>query len=251
VFLLHLKTAIKQLLLPPAGSLVVALIGLLLLKRRPILGRTLLAVGIATLWLLSTPWVAYSLMRMAEHYPPVNLRDASSAQAIAILGGGGERLDAPEYTGPAAGPVLLERVAYGAYLSRKTGLPILVTGARIEAAAMRASLARNFDIEARWVEDRSYDTFDNARNSAAIFKANGVQRILLVTHGTHMRRAVEEFRATGLEVIPAPAGLTDPMHSDIGWIPQPDALAHSNAALNEMIGEPIRELLAATHIRRH
>ena len=35
---------------------------------------------------------------------------------------------APEYGGPAAGPGLLERLSYGAYVARRTGLPVLVSG---------------------------------------------------------------------------------------------------------------------------
>jgi uncharacterized SAM-binding protein YcdF (DUF218 family) len=149
MFLLHLKTVVKQLFLPPAGLLLLALLGLLLLKRRPILGRSLIIFSIATLWLLSTPMAANSLTRMAEHYPVLDLRAAAGAQTVVILGGGGQRLYAPEYGGPAAGPVLLERLSYGAFLARQTGLPVLVTGTRIEAAATRASLARNFAIQTR------------------------------------------------------------------------------------------------------
>ena len=64
----------------------------------------------------------------SEHYPPLDLPRAADAQAIVILGGGGQRSFAPEYGGPAADPVLLEKLNYGAFIARKTGLPILVTG---------------------------------------------------------------------------------------------------------------------------
>jgi uncharacterized SAM-binding protein YcdF (DUF218 family) len=251
MFLLYLKTALKNLFLPPAGPLLVALAGLLVIKRRPVLGRSLMFIGIATLWLLSTPIVANSLQSMAEHYPPLDLRAAGNAQAIVILGGGGQRLYAPEYDGPAAGPILLERLSYGAYVAHETQLPVLVTGMKVEASAMHATLARNFGIETRWVDDRAYDTFENARNSAQLLKADGIQRIILVTHGTHMRRAVEEFRAAGLDVVPAPLGMNDTTHFGLGLQPYPDALLRSYAAINELIGEPIRALLEATHLRSH
>ncbi len=77
---------------------------------------------------------------------------SDDAQAIVILGGGGQRALAPEYGGPSAGPELMDKLAYGAYLSRRTGLPILVTGFGIEAEAMRATLRENFDIQPRWVD---------------------------------------------------------------------------------------------------
>ena len=44
------------------------------------------------------------------------------------LGGGGQRSFAAEYGGPEARSMLLERLAYGAYVARGTGLPNLVSG---------------------------------------------------------------------------------------------------------------------------
>ena len=34
-------------------------------------------------------------------------------------------------------------------------------------------------------------------------------------------------------------------------LPHPDALLQSYAALYELLGEPVRAFLAATHLRRH
>ena len=38
---------------------------------------------------------------------------------------------------------------------------------------MRDSLTQDFQVPVRWVEDRSRDTWQNARDSAAILRANG------------------------------------------------------------------------------
>ena len=251
LLLLHIKTVLRQLLLPPSGPLLLALIGLLLLNRRPRLARGLLAVGLGSLWLLSTPVIADAITQLAEHYPPLDLSQIDGAQAIVILGGGGQRDLAPEYGGPAAEPEQLERLAYGAFVARRTGLPVLVTGFENEAVAMRATLRRNFDLDPRWVDDQSYDTFQNARNSARLLAADGVHRIILVTRATHMRRSVREFTAVGLEVEPAPVGMLS--ERDFGvlrLVPNPEALVRSHAAVYELIGEPVRAFLAATHLRR-
>jgi len=225
--------------------------GLLLLKRRPALARACLIAGFASLWLLSTPVISDVLTGWVERYPPLDLKGAADAQAIVILGGGGQRAVAPEYGGPAAEPLLLERLSYGAYLANKTGLSVLVTGFSLEARAMHDSLQRNFGVEARWIDDQAYDTFQNARNSARLLQADGVHRIILVTRATHMGRSVEEFTSAGLEVFPAPAGMLGPR--DFGvlrYIPNPDALLRSHAAIYEMVGEPVRIFLAASHLRR-
>jgi len=251
MFLLRLKTLLKSLILPPMGPLLVAVFGLLLLKRRPAVARTLLILGLGSLWLLSTPIVSDVLTGLAERYPPLDWRGAADAQAIVVLGGGGQRAFAPEYAGPAAEPLLLERLSYGAFIARKTGLPILVTGFRIEAAAMQATLHRNFAIEPRWVDDQAYDTFQNARNAARLLQADGVHRIVLVTHGTHMRRAVHEFADAGMDVVAAPVGILAARNIGIfRYLPGPDTLPRSYAAINELLGEPLRAIFAATHMRR-
>src|SRR5216684_7547719 len=250
--ILSIKTLLKGLILPPAGPILLAVLGVFLIRRRPLLARTCLILGLGSLWLLSTPVVSDALERLAEHYPPLDLRSTSGAQAIVILGGGGQRVFAPEYGGPAAEPVLLERLTYGAYVVGKTGLPILVTGFHMEAGAMRDTLLRNFAIRARWVDDEAYDTFENARNSVRLLKADGVNRIVLVTHATHMRRSVHEFTAAGIEVVPAPVGML--ALRDFGilcCVPNPDALLRAHAAINELLGDPVRAFLAATHLRRH
>jgi uncharacterized SAM-binding protein YcdF (DUF218 family) len=251
MLLLRLKTLLKSLILPPAGPLLLAVLGLLMLKRRPVMARTCLILGLGSLWLLSTPIVCDAITGLAEHYPPLDLRLAADAQAIVILGGGGQRAFAPEYSGPAAEPLLLERLVYGAYLARKTGLPILVTGFRIEVNAMQETLQRNFGIDPRWADNQAYDTFQNARNSARLLKADGVHRIVLVTHGTHMRRAVHEFTDAGLDVVPAPVGILAERNAGISrYLPGPDTLPRSYVAINELLGEPLRALFAATHLRR-
>jgi uncharacterized SAM-binding protein YcdF (DUF218 family) len=216
------------------------------------MARVCLAIAVGSLWLLATPIVADRLTGLVETFPPVDLQLARRAQAIVILGGGGQRAWAPEYGGPAAGPLLLERLSYGAALAEETHLPVLVSGNGIEAQAMRATLKRNFGIDAHWVDDKSYDTFDNAAHSARLLAADHVTHILLVTHATHMRRAAREFAATGLDVIAAPAGMLAQRDGRLSrFLPDPGALLRAHTALYELLGEPVREALAATHLRAH
>ncbi|HUX72305.1 MAG TPA: YdcF family protein [Steroidobacteraceae bacterium] len=248
-----LKTILGTLILPPASPLLLAAAGALCLRSRPRLGASLIGCGIAALWLLSLMAVARPLERLAEHYPALDASRvaATRAQAIVILGGGGERRFAPEYGGPAAKPYLMERLAYGAWLARRSGLPVLVTGYRLEAVAMQATLARNFGIDARWVEERAYDTFENARNSAPILRAAGVRRILLVSSAAHLWRAAHEFAAAGLSVVPAPVHAFTPVSAKfLDYLPSPEGLATSNAALHELLGERVREFFAWSGLRR-
>jgi uncharacterized SAM-binding protein YcdF (DUF218 family) len=252
--LLQLKTLLRELVLPPTSLLLLGFLGLWLWHRRPRLARALLTFALASLWLLSVPHIAYLIVLTAQRYPALDLRTAPQAQAIVIIGGGGQRAFAPEYGGPAAGALLLERLSYGAYLARQTGLPVLVSGHQIEAVAMRATLARNFGITPRWYEDQAYDTFENARNSVRLLRADGIDRVLLVTDAVQLGRAADEFSAAGIEVVPAPVdvlGRPEPgWLSWLSWLPDPQALRRSYSAIYELLGEQVRVAFALTHLRR-
>ncbi len=257
--LIALKTLLHTLLLPPAGPLLLAAAGAWLIARRGAAcrsGRTgwvLLTTGLVMLWLLATPLVADALSRVAQRSPPLDLTRPVQAQAIVILAGAAERLGAPEYGGePAVGLSLLERLNYGAFVARRTGLPVAVSGTRKEALAMRASLARDFGIPTRWMEDRSRDTFENAELCAALLKPAGVTRIVLVTSADHEWRAMQEFVSAGFSVVPAPVGLYASHEVDArSFIPNASALAYSTDALYELIGDLARRTFAALHLRRH
>lgn len=251
--LLYLKPILRNvILLPPASNILLILLGVALLRRTPRLARTLIIGSALVLWLLSTPIIAGRMDALAERYPPLDLNQPPDAQAIAILGGGGQRMSAPEYGGAEAEPYLLERLAYGAWLSQRTGLPILVTGFRGEAVAMRDTLERHFGIRARWVDDQSFDTFENASNSVRILHADGVQRVVLVTRATHLGRAAQEFIAAGMQIVPAPVGI-QASREPMPWalLPNPTALTLSHDAIYEWVGEEVRRALAATHLRQH
>jgi uncharacterized SAM-binding protein YcdF (DUF218 family) len=245
-----LKALIRSLLLPPASPLIVAILGALLLRRWRWVGGVLLALGLASLWLFATPVVADALERLAEHYPALDLDQPTQAQAIVILGGGGARDYAPEYRGSAPEYVLLERLSYGAFVARRTGLPILVTGAPREAVTMQTSLVRDFGAPVRWVENQSRDTFENARYTAQMLKPEGIRRVILITSSTHLWRAAHEFEDAGFEVVPAPQGVWAPRDLEaLRFIPGAGGLERSNAAVYELIGEPMRRLQEALGVR--
>jgi len=203
------RKVLAAIMLPPIGPLLILVAGALVLRRWPRLGRGLVWAGIAALVLLSTGVVARGLLWLVDVSPPLRLEDARAAQAIVILGGG-VRPSAPEYGGDTVGQLSLDRVRYGARVARATGLPVLVTGGAFwgdtaaEGVVMREVLEREFGVPVKWVESRSRNTHQNAVRSAAILAPEGVKRIVLVGHGFDMRRAIAEFEAAGLEVVPAP-----------------------------------------------
>ena len=115
-----LRAIAKALLLPPTGLLLLALIGLALIRKHPRGGRLLATASVLTLLALSTPIVAGALVRLLDDSPPIDLALVKNAQAI-VIPGGGVRLNALEYGGDTLGRLTLERVRYGARLSKQTG----------------------------------------------------------------------------------------------------------------------------------
>ena len=246
-----LKSIARELILPPTGLIILILVGAILVWRgRRGFGWTLLAVGFVSLWLLCTPIVADGLSALAERYPALLPDRPVSAQAVIVLGGGGERLHAPEYNGPVVEPPLLERLALAAFLARRYSLPLGISGAPGETIAMAATLSRNFQEPPRWIEGNSRDTYENARLSARLLFPDGIKRIILVTSSTHEWRAAHEFMAAGFEVVPAPVGVLSMREVGVfRYIPSPGGLLRSHAAVYELLGEPMRRLQALLGIR--
>ena len=245
-----LKALGRGLILPPTASLILTLLGAILIWRRQRLGWAVFVVGFASLWLLCTPIVADGLSALAERYPALNPDRPVNAQAVVVLGGGGQRHHAPEYNGAVAEPIMLERLALAAFLARHYSLPLAVSGAGAEARPMSETLSRSFGVTPRWIEGSSRDTYENAQLAARILLPAGIKRIVLVTSSAHEWRAAHEFMAAGFDVVPAPAGVLAPRELGVfKFIPSPAGLMRSNAAVYELIGEPMRRLQAALRVR--
>src|SRR5215469_10698997 len=121
------KQLLKNLVLPPTGPVLIALVGLVLAASTRLrgVGLAFAAAGVLSLWALATPIVADALIRAVERFPALDRAHAVDAQAIVILAGG-VRLEAPEYDGmPAPNATTLLRLVYGARVAHETGLPVL------------------------------------------------------------------------------------------------------------------------------
>lgn len=211
-----LKKLLTTLILPPTSLLLLALLGLWMMRaksRRWRDGGFLLAIlSVVSLLLLNTPLVSRALVAPLEPYSPITSAQLQQVQAIVILGGG-TYYEAPEYGGDTVGRATLERIRYGAYLASQTRLPLLVTGGaphggRPEAELMAEVLEVEFGVKAHWVEGASRNTAENAAFSAPLLRADGIKRIALVSHGLHLPRAIPLFEKQGLEVAPAPTGFS-------------------------------------------
>jgi len=242
----ELKPYLTALVMPPTLPLLWVLAGLIVIQRRPRLGRSLAALGLVTLWLLSANapavWLHNTLIPSYPSAQPAALQQAR-VQAIVILGGGVE-------TGLPDGVTQLKRSAldrlrHGVQLSRASGLPLMATGgvgwgaksqSESEAQVTARVAADAFGVQVRWQEEKSRDTHENARNAYQILSGQGIERIALVTHSWHMTRSIKAFEQAGFVVTPAPMGHPVNNHTNLlEWLPSSGGLETSHAVLRERL----------------
>ncbi|MCB9879703.1 MAG: YdcF family protein [Planctomycetes bacterium] len=230
-------------ILPPASVLVLWLIGTALKKRRPRLGRNLQVAAIAWLWIASTPFFAGVLLRSLQSYPPLPAKGPlPQADAIVVLSAESDRAGV-EYGAAVIGPMTMQRLRYAAFLQRRTGLPLLVSGGLpvldtpTLAQMMKRCAEQEFGVPVRWTEDHSGDTSQNADYSAELLKKDGVRTVLLVTSAWHMPRSADCFRRAGLEVVAAPTGFRgEPFDSWTSLFPHWNGMRDTSLAMHEWGG---------------
>ena len=239
-----LTNILISVLLPPFCFILMGGIGLAVWRWRPRLGRNLVAASYALLWITSTTAFPSPYYRSLEWPAPVDLRAANGVQAIVVLAGGLYR-HAPEYGGAdTVNSRTLDRVRYASWLVRQTGLPVLASGgppdetSAAEAEIMKAVLENEFGTPVRWIEAESRNTFENARASARILRPAGIGKVFLVTDYFHMRRAVQAFAPTGIEVIPAPVNIPDKDPLTFwSYLPGPVGMRSNYFLAHELIGQ--------------
>lgn len=239
------KTLIELLILPPASPIIILGIGVLLLMVGRRLGKLFVLVGFVFTYLSSIPAVVYPLAAAWEAHDRPLRTIPRKAQAIVVLGGGSR--PAPAYGDQDSVTLLtLQRIRYAAYLARRSGLPILVSGGRdwfgerySEAQLMASLLKQDYGIHVRWLDSASRTTWGNAKESARILKPQGLVRVLLVTQAWHMPRAVWAFRNAGFSPVPAPVGFISrgwEQRGALAWVPQEWAISTMAELAHEVVG---------------
>jgi uncharacterized SAM-binding protein YcdF (DUF218 family) len=237
-----MKAILEALTLPPIVFVVLIVAGLLLRGTWRRFGRRLTWVSLTALILFGMPVVSGNLLRTLESGLPVTPPPGNPPQAIVVLSAEMIRTH-QETLGYRPGLLTLDRLRTAAAMHRRTGLPILVSGGTGQvgsaslAAVMAQSLKDDFQTPARWIEDKSTDTWENASDSAAILRAEGITSIYLVTHSWHMRRALVAFQHTGLTVTAAPTSLDDPLGPELDdFLPRTAGWQAGYYATHEWIG---------------
>jgi uncharacterized SAM-binding protein YcdF (DUF218 family) len=249
------KPVLTALLLPPVPLLVLLLIGARLILPRRGLGWFVIILSVALLWFSNCAGTAQLLSRFVLHPPAALSSDrikelkaqSKESTAILILGGGLEPF-APEYGVSNLSSYSLERLRYGLWLSRETGLPVGFSGGigwgqvdgTPEARVASQIAAAEFGRPLKWIEENSRDTRENAARSVPLMHKTGIKHIVLVTHGWHMPRSMAAFEAAAggdMRIEAAPMGLAQRTAlPTLEWIPTAEGTQRVRAVLRELLG---------------
>jgi len=228
-------------LLPPGCLLLLATVGAFMARRRPRAGRALVALSLAVLYALSTPFAGGALIRMLEPAQRDPIGNAGG-QAIVVLGGG-TYFAAPEYGRNTVSGATLVRLRYTAHLRRALKRPVMVTGGApqvdgvAEAELMKQVLEGELGTPVQWIEKRSRNTLENARLARRMLAPTGVNTVYLVTHAWHLPRARLAFERSGFTVIPAATSYaTRNRLTLLDFMPAASALLDSSLFFREVIG---------------
>lgn len=220
----YVRSVLTDILLPPSLNIWLGLLGLIVARWYPKVGKSVIFVSILFLYVLSTTFGEVILGPTEETARPLDVAQLSRSineadsskdtpQAIVVLAGGRYRRS-PEYgeRGTISDHTLI-RVRYAAYLYKETNLPILVSGwgnflkkKPGEAQIMADALTKEFSVPVKWLEGNSRTTAENALYSGKMLRPLSVNNIVLVTEVAHMARAKEAFLRNGFEVTAAPTG---------------------------------------------
>ena len=247
----ELKPYITAIVFSPALLLLGIAFGLWLSNKKAKLGKSVAILATSLLWIFSTPafnfWLSHKLL---TQYQPTTAKEliAQGVQAIVVLGGGVE-------TGQPDGiqqikPTALDRLRHGIELSRKTGIPVMVTGGKgwgaetgsqNEAEISRRVALEAFQYEIQWTESDARDTQENAANSKLLLSKQSISKIALVTHSWHMPRSLKAFQNAGFEVTPAPMGfMAENKIGLISFLPNGAALNGTTSTFREIVANAVQ-----------
>lgn len=244
---------IKEYLVP--GSIPFLLfgltIGVILLYRRSlkVWGIRWLTLLVAVYMVLSMP-LSYKVMEsiLSRGYTEqVDITDLDGVTGIVILGGGSVTIQSGSDEMNTLSNAGVLRVWEGVRLYHKLDEPwVIVSGGvneRIgmttpESVPMRDILIQGGIPASRiLLESSSSNTYEQAINLSSMLETRGVERFVMVTSPSHMRRAVGTFTAQGLDPIPAPSK----QHPDnfladrSNILPNSEALDESRMAMREIM----------------
>jgi uncharacterized SAM-binding protein YcdF (DUF218 family) len=247
------KKILTSLVLPPGFFILIFLgAGCFLIRRNRVLAWLLITSGFL-LYLLSTEIVSDSFRAKLERGGSSNQSDYGG-DVIIVLGGGVDenyRLDGEVMAG--VSPAFVQRIMCGYFLWKPRQIPVIVSGGTpyqggVAEAVAAKRLLTEIGVPAGMVieETRSQDTRENVQYSKMIMEGRRFQKALVVTSPFHALRAGLLFERAGVNHSIYRCGATGASRraSLYGYLPNPDNLGWSAAAIKEYLGMAVYHVMA-------
>ncbi|WP_333654286.1 YdcF family protein [Dissulfurispira sp.] len=237
-----LKKILTAFLLPPGIFIVLLLFSGLwfLFKKNWKAGIINCFLGIS-MWAFSISPVEDAMLRGLES--DFRIPENPHGDVIILLGGGVYD-NAPDLSGIGA-PLedMLGRIITAVRLQKRLNVPVIVSGGAVfKGRKAEAPIVRRFLIDLGVpdkkviIEDKSRDTIENAKYTAAICRKLGYNKPILVTSASHMRRSVMSFEKVGMKIMPFPANFKTWKNKKYGWEDCLPGSGKTRGAMKEYIG---------------
>lgn len=211
-------------------------------------GRGFWIAGLVAVLIFSNPLVGGILLgALEDDFPMLEIDDYPQVDAIVVLGGITSPPIPPRLSldvGSAFDRLLhgmrLLRAGRAPYLILSGGtIPLLIESEVTEAVQMQIlALEYGIDPESILLEERSRSTYENAVFIRELLQERGLERVLLVTSASHMRRSAAVFRSQGVQIVPAPTDvrIVSQRFTPGQFLPTLSGLEYSTIATKEYIG---------------
>ncbi|MDR5757391.1 YdcF family protein [Caballeronia sp. LZ035] len=193
-------------------------------------------------WGVGTGWFAAPLLDVAQRgYDRTVAPRLGPDTIIVLMGGGTRRSD----TGLVPKPDSMQRIAATAALYRACremarSCKVMVSGGDPEHHGQAEAdnyapyvLAQGVRPDDLVRENRSLNTYQNARNVAAIVGRAHDNRLIIVTSAYHMRRSLRAFQAFGFDPQPY---VSNARRGQVTLLPRLGSVETTEIALHELVG---------------
>lgn len=239
------KKLVAPFLLPP-GLFILALLlsgGFLIFWHRRKIGIFNLIVGLLFWIFCSAPFSNFLMGGLESDF---QIPQAVKGDVIVLLGGGSID-NVPDFSGYGI-PTdrMIGRIVTAVRLQKYLNIPIIVSSGKVHKnSSAGAFIAKRFLIDLGVeegqivIEDKSRDTYENAKYTREICLRNGYKNPILVTSASHLKRSLLSFNKIGMDIVPYPANFRSKRNNNYqlySYLPRSSSLMTTSIALHEYLG---------------
>ncbi len=237
---------LPQLIYPFSVVLYLLLAAVVVLQFRLLkMASRILWLALGVILVCGSPLGTELFLQHEQQYLPVTIELTPKADAIVVLGGTIRLPIEPRVGSEIAGNRLLH--AFRLYKANKAKLIIVSGGNVFPQQRVKSEAHYTAEVLQEWgvrgedilVEGESRNTHDNAIATKKLMESRQIDKILLVTSGFHMPRALATFRTAGIDAIPTPSSYSIVNYSRppiLNWIPSLGNLGKMQAVIREKLG---------------